>query len=181
MSKNSKKQTNTAAETVDRVERFEADDGRLGYRVAWRYIAMPFFLSHNERIHEFIETVDPTSGEKMEQLTHNIAVQQPEPIGSRCHHSRFYAYLCPFETTTTSHIGIFRLAHTLQPLLVNKQNQQDNLKILATNHGRRSSVIQTAASQLIFASLGAVTRSVTHMVAWMVDCVSASDVAPNLA
>ncbi|KAJ4132285.1 hypothetical protein NW765_014108 [Fusarium oxysporum] len=26
---------------------------------------MPFFLSHNERIHEFIESVDPTSGEKV--------------------------------------------------------------------------------------------------------------------
>ncbi|EGU76961.1 hypothetical protein IWW34DRAFT_736528 [Fusarium oxysporum f. sp. albedinis] len=65
MNKNSKQRTNTAAETVDRVERFETDDGRLGYRVTWRYIGMPFFLSHNERIHEFIESVDPTSGEKV--------------------------------------------------------------------------------------------------------------------
>ncbi|SCO21165.1 uncharacterized protein FFMR_14103 [Fusarium fujikuroi] len=58
-------QINTAAKAVNRVERFETDNGRLGYWVTWRYIGMPFFLSPNERFHEFIESVDPTSGEKV--------------------------------------------------------------------------------------------------------------------
>ncbi|KAF9775750.1 hypothetical protein IL306_006124 [Fusarium sp. DS 682] len=65
MNKNSTERTNTAAEIVDRVERFETDDGRLGYRVTWRYIGMPFFLSHNERVHEFIESIDPGNGQKV--------------------------------------------------------------------------------------------------------------------
>ncbi|KAM0542379.1 hypothetical protein ACHAPJ_012846 [Fusarium lateritium] len=60
-----KRRSNTAAEIVDRVERFETDDGRLGYRVTWRYIGMPFFLTHNERVHEFIESKDLVNGQKV--------------------------------------------------------------------------------------------------------------------
>ncbi|KAF4943066.1 hypothetical protein FSARC_15068 [Fusarium sarcochroum] len=61
----SARQTNTAAETVDRVERFETADGRLGYRVTWRYTGMPYFLAHNERVHEFIQSKDSVNGRKV--------------------------------------------------------------------------------------------------------------------
>ncbi|KAL4731971.1 hypothetical protein ACLX1H_000971 [Fusarium chlamydosporum] len=65
MNPNSTTKTNTATECIDRVERFETKDGRLGYRVVWRYVGMPFWLCHNERVHEFVEHEDPKSGEKV--------------------------------------------------------------------------------------------------------------------
>jgi hypothetical protein len=67
MTPNSTTRTNTATEYVDRVERFETEDGRLGYRVTWRFVGMPFWLCHNERVHEFIEVEDPKSGKKVTQ------------------------------------------------------------------------------------------------------------------
>lgn len=50
------KRTNTADEECLAVERFETEDGRKGYRVVWRYIGMPWSLTHGERVHEFIES-----------------------------------------------------------------------------------------------------------------------------
>ncbi|CAG9987395.1 unnamed protein product [Clonostachys byssicola] len=49
------KKTNTAAELVRAVERFELDDGRTGYRLAWEYVGLPSFVSCNVRVFEFIE------------------------------------------------------------------------------------------------------------------------------
>lgn len=58
----STKRTNTAAETVHAVERFETEDGRVGYRVVWMYTGLPWLLNHAERVHEFIEARETVDG-----------------------------------------------------------------------------------------------------------------------